>query len=253
MTRLTGREGSLKMSNSTAVAKQDENVNLAVNPDTGEIDAAGLSGWGADSIPIPLVKLVTRRTEQADLANGETAPINKYYNAGTMSSYEEFKIRPIVVHNGQREDRKGNMKDAIGLVARVESTGEIIFMNLMGSYAYWEFRNKAFPILLKNIRAGKNIFDVVLEGGVSSADNKEYGKIDYPTFTLDTVEEAPEAVRQEILAQQDKYKAFAAAQGNSDDDGETIEEHEVRKRPENKKAKVIDNSTSADDAANPPA
>lgn len=186
-------------------------------------DADGMAGFEDADLPVPMVKLVTNRSDETLLQDGNPAPVNQYFHTGTKETINPFVFRIIAVAKGEAwSDRANNGAGGkirkIVFYGRDEKSGEMFFMPIYSSYAYWEFRNRVLPILNKALKAGRNIADVVLIGDKATADNKKYGKVTYPVFKLDSVKPMEDDMKGYVLSVQSRFKQMALDNMNQGDD-----------------------------------
>lgn len=225
-------EGTNKMPETTKEDKlvKQEPTNVAIKSQNMLAEADGLAGFEDSDLPVPMVKLVTNRSNETLLQDGNPAPANQFFNTSTKEVITPFVFRIIAVANGDAWSKlanngQGAMIKKIVFYGRDEKSGDMFFMPISSSYAYWEFRNRVLPILNKALKAGHNIADVVLTGDKATADNKSYGKVTYPVFKLEGIKPLADDVKNSVLSLQSKFKEMAKENLDRDGDEEKATGH----------------------------
>lgn len=193
--------------------KKDQAI-APINKGLSQVD--GLAGFEDSDLPIPMIKLVTNRSEETLLQNGEPAPVNQFHHTGNKETVNPFVFRIVAVAKGEAWSDKANngqgaMIKKIVFYGRDEKTGEMFFFPISSSYAYWEFRKRVLPIISTAIKAGHNIVDVVLQGDKATADNKSFGKVTYPVFKLVSVKPLGDEEKAHLVSVQAKFSEMALA------------------------------------------
>ncbi len=205
-----------------AVAKAEQK-GLAQHNKNLLASAGGMSGFDDADLPIPLIKFVTKGSNEAILQDGNSAPVNSFFHNGRKETLNPFKFRIIAVAKGEgwsdlANQGAGGMIKKIVFFGREEDNGELFCMQISSAYGYWEFRNKVLPIFKSALKAGKNIVDVVLQGDKDSKDNDRWGKVYYPIFKLTSGSELPKDVRESLIELQANYTSKAMEMmGDSED------------------------------------
>lgn len=208
-------EGRKKMPTSSKEVVVKENQELTpINKGLSQVE--GLAGFEDSDLPIPMIKLVTNRSEETLLQNGEPAPVNQFHHTGNKVTINPFIFRIVAVAKGEAWSDKANngqgaMIKKIVFYGFNESDKEMFFFPISSSYAYWEFRKRVLPILNTATKAGHNIVDVVLQGDKATADNKSFGKVTYPVFKLVSVKPLDEEQRAYLVSVQAKFSEMALA------------------------------------------